>query len=583
MYRFKSKLNSNNTKPCLEISKATSKDEGALVELAIFDLKQKKELTRQSLKFEVKLKLVSDLRAVKPTFLENSTAELTCEVNKKPLKLKLNKNPDQPTAVSEFNLNPSIDYQSLKNDKYEIEITKSLDSFKIKIRINNVQPGSDQDSGKYWIEMDDGQLKTNEANLSIKEVDLEFSENIKTSNKNPLEGIENIEIDFKLNKKIPVAQLFDLEIQVIFNKTKTIEKTSYRIEENEFGYKIIMQNPAQLNDSGNYLLRLTKTQEKSPNSLTFEVTASNIFTLELPETLEVYLDEQLKLEVKSSQSLIVYKWIKDGKKVNSPVSNSTRQQLIYSFVVKNAKLSDSGLYEFVCEDQFRPEMKTKTQCMVTVKERTERQIKSLKDLGTVRVKEGETIDLSVKFDKLIDPATVEIYLNDAKLETNDANPYVTTEFTPTTLVFSIKIENAQKPRDEGKYKVKTPNSESDCQVLVEDKPLRFITELENVKIKVFPEHLSIIDKDYSNEARFECELSRSFTDISWMVNNTLVSSESKKYKIESSSDNTKHTLIFNDCCLADSGSSVQIKLNSVDKISMAKLKVSLFVNFHTFF
>jgi hypothetical protein len=115
-------------------------------------------------------------------------------------------------------------------------------------------------------------------------------------------------------------------------------------------------------------------------------------------------------------------------------------------------------------------------------------------------------------------------------------------------------------------------------VVVEEKPLKFLSELESVKVRLLPEFLAAVaaaDKEYGNEARFACELSRSYTDVTWLVNNTLVAadSEQSRYTIEKSSDSLKHSLVIRGCALVDSGTSVQIKLNSVDKISMAKLKV----------
>ncbi|CAM6005235.1 unnamed protein product [Sphagnum balticum] len=219
-------------------------------------------------------------------------------------------------------------------------------------------------------------------------------------------------------------------------------------------------------DSGNYTLKLNKTQEKAPNSIVFEVTSKNIFTLELPETLEVYIDEPMKLEVKSNQPLLVYKWFKDGEKL--------------------------------CQGRVNK----------------------------------------------------------------------------STYVYSIHVESAQRARDQGTVCIKTANSASECQVVVEEKPLRFLTELDAVKIKLLPDFARAPagDTEYLNEAKFACELSRPYTDVTWLVNNTPVSVNGR-YNIEVSNDSLRHSLVIRDCTLVDSGTSVQIRLNSVDKISIAKLKV----------
>ncbi|CAM6005236.1 unnamed protein product [Sphagnum balticum] len=200
-------------------SKASVKDEGALVELVIYDLKQKKELARQSLQFEVRLKLVSDLRPAKSSFSEDTPVELTCELNKKPFKLVVLKSPSQPVKVAEFVSIGETEKLTALDGKCELDLVKSVDCYKLKFRLNNAQP---DDSAKYWLEVDEGELKTNEVTVNVKETELEFVESIRTGNKNPVEDIEHIEIEFKLNKRVLATQLLESEaVTVVFNKTRS--------------------------------------------------------------------------------------------------------------------------------------------------------------------------------------------------------------------------------------------------------------------------------------------------------------------------------------------------------------------------
>ena len=579
LYRFKPKLNIYGTEATLEMSKLSSKDEGALVELKLYDLKQKKELISQSLKFGLKLKLLNVLQAAKFIFLENSPGELNCELNKKPRKAILFK--EESKVLTEFEFSPKLDNERVVvpyKQKYEFETLKSADgSYYAKIKINQLQPGKTKDAGKYWIEFDDAELTTNEAVLNVKEIELEFTENIKTSNKTPLEGIQPIEIEFKLNKKVPTSQLLDSEIEVIYAKAKTVDKKMFNIEENDFGYKIIMKNPASLVDSGVYNLKLTSSQNKSPNSLQFDVTSKNLFSLELPETLEVFVDETIKLEVKTNQPIFTFQWYKNSEKLYLPSSSSSKQQqLSYIFSVKSAKLSDTGIYKFVCEDQFSSaDIQTHSKCNVTVKERPE---KLTKALGDLRVKEGDIINLSAKFDKPIDLNKLELHLNNEKLKPNtllsSLNPKI--NFNPNTAVLSIQFDSAQTSH-QGKFKLKTPHTECECQVTVEEKPLKFIKELDSVRLKILPQGFAATaaESEYSNEACFGCELSKppsAFEPVIWLINDKQVVSDGDRFKVESLENGHVHKLTMSTCTLADSGAVVTVKVNA-KTTSLAKLKV----------
>lgn len=576
MLRFKPRLDDQANEACLDINKMTSKDEGALVECVLFDMKQKKEIKRQSLRFEVRLKLLNDLRPTKSSFMENSEGELACEVNKKPLSITVYKNPTEQVKLAEFNGDKSLDDEKLASpdSKYSLEINRTLDGFKLKLKVSQLQPGAQGDAGKYWLVLNTDELTTNEANLSVKELELEFVDPIKTPNKTLFENEQFIEIQFKLNKKVPVTQLLDYEIQVLLNRTKLVDKTSYTIEEaGDFYYTIKWKNPAQMTDGGQYQLKLASTLEKTVNSLQFDIVSKNLFTLELPESIEVYEDEPIKLEVRSNQIIVAFQWYKNKERAYSQVPQAKRsQQPIYTFVVKNAKLSDAGVYEFVCEDAVASvEVKTRTQCQVVVKERAERQVKSLNDLGVVRVREGETINLTVKFDKPIDPSSIELFFNES-IKLNDAE-YVKTSFNVSTYVYTVQIPDSVHARDQGKYIVKSANTQSECQVLVEEKPLKFVNELENVKLKILPEalkSLESVNEDYSRTARFECTLSKPSTDVTWYINDEKVT-PSDRILVEIV--DKKHSLIIKNCTLEDSGSLVQIKLNSNNKASLAKLKV----------
>jgi hypothetical protein len=541
-----------------EIKPLKAADEGGLVEVAIIKLDNNKELQRLSLRFDKPLKLLSELKTTKPQYVEEGVAEMSCEVNKIPEKIVLAKNPKEPVELITITPNTSLEKQIIdENDKYKIELKKTKDdSYKLTIAISDLVPK--EDAAKYWLSFNEDELSSNECQLNIQPVELKFKGDITTPNKNPLDSIEHIQINFSLNKKVPVEDLLS-DLQVVLKrplkKEEVLPVSSYDLVLDEekpettaksvVSYKIVMKLPASVDtDTGIYNLKLNSSKDKSPNSLNIEVLSRNLFVMEMPEKLELFEGEPLKLQVKCNQQIINYYWLKDDEKLSYREDQKNKvEKLTFMFSISAAKLADSGAYEFVCDDfkertQNAQLIKTRSKCDVLVKPKQERQIKSLNDLGTIRLKEGDTLVLPVKFDKRVPEEDIGVYLNGNEFVPEEHGNEVSIKYNPDLNTYVVQIENVQPGRDEGVFKITSPNTESECKVIIEEKPLKFVTEIENFKIKVLPPIFyeraasnEALLSGYPRTATYECQLSKYYTDIVWSVNDKPVESERFKVKL----------------------------------------------------
>ncbi|CAF0740265.1 unnamed protein product [Brachionus calyciflorus] len=483
-------------------------------------------------------------------------------------------------------------YQDFSNpDLLENKYLPDSEDFN-KLHILNVSSFNNYtDQGTYTIKFFD---KNNQL-LAESSIFVEFDDKVKfcgdisTPNLSPIENEDFIIINFKLNKNLDSNELDQnlvLFIKLNNKEELTVPTDTYEIqivepvnyEINEYKFFLKMKNKAKLQDSGEYGLKLLSLNETS-NSLVFDVISENIFNLELPEFLEILEGECLELKVKCNQKISVYHWEKDSIKY-SIKSNLKSNDLSYTLKITESVLSDSGVYVFICDEFNDKPVKNSTKCTVTVKPRPEKQIKSLNDLGTIRVKEGEPLSLTVKFDRQIDENSISVFLNGKEL-TKDLD-YLSIKLNPITNAFSIQIDSSKPIRDDGIYKVTSPNTESDCRVIVEEKPNNFLTELDNVNVKVLPEifyklklnqdDLDTLFDSYKPDAEFECELSKSCTDVSWLINNNFIE-ESEKFTFKISEDGKKHVLIIKNCTIGDNKSQICFKLNKNSKQSQAELKV----------
>ena len=160
-----------------------------------------------------------------------------------------------------------------------------------------------------------------------------------------------------------------------------------------------MKKPASLTDSGLYTLKLNSTKQKAPNNLNIQVLPKDLFTLALPEKIELFEGERLNLEVKLNKPVNQVNWSKDTESLKLSPTSFINEKLAYSVLISQVKLEDAGKYRFECDELDDNNEKYFSECLVIVKPKPEKLVKSLKDLGTVRVKEGETVNLLVKFDK----------------------------------------------------------------------------------------------------------------------------------------------------------------------------------------
>lgn len=570
-------------------------DEGGIVEVALIALKDNSEVNRLELKFGVKLMLLTDLKPVKPEFPEETTGELVCELNKKPEKLVVFKNAKKPVEAIYFNSEPKPEGEKIDQEKFTLELIKNKDStFKVKLGVKILSPC---DADTYWIQFNDNELTTNEANLKVQATELKFTDNIKTPNNNPLEGVEHIEIQFSLNKNVPSKELIN-DVQVLLRrplkKDDVLNSNDYELvlyEETEkpkdsksYFFALKMKNQASLIDTGSYSLKIKSSGQKSPNSLDINVMNKNLFCMELPESIEIFEQEPLRLQVKCNQPIQNYHWLKDAEKVQSGEPPKS-DRMSFAFTIPEAKLSDAGTYEFLCADFKKKEnsdsIKSSSKCIVTIKKRPEKQVKSLNDLGTIKIKEGETLTLPVKFDKPMEIGDIKLFQNGKEFVPTEHGNDVEVKLSPLSNTFTMQINNAMPGRDEGRYKLTSPNTESECTVIVEEKPIKFVTELENFKIKVLPavfyetnfsaEDQEALQTAYPQTAQFDCQLSKPCNDVTWLFNDKPI--DESRFQTHTTEDGKKHFLTVKNCLLSDNNVNITIKLNKSQKKSTAQLKI----------
>lgn len=128
------------------------------------------------------------------------------------------------------------------------------------------------------------------------------------------------------------------------------------------------------------------------------------------------------------------------------------------------------------------------------------------------------------------------------------------------------------------------NTETECQVVVEEKPLKFTSELANCRLKVLPLVFYSSEQtaktggflsSYPNTGHFECTLSHSCTEVQWYINDTVIDEaikDSKRYEV-SHVLGKSHSLTIKDCAVIDTDSIVEIRLKKSGKKSHGTLKV----------
>ena len=504
----------------LEIKPLIKAEEGCLIEACI--VSDNSELKRTSIVLEKPLKLLKELKSLKANYIEGSNGEMACEISKKPLNAKLFKNKNKNISELLFvHFDKDQEGQKINENDFIIEYKKG-DSNNFKISINNVN--YNDHLANYWVEFNDNQLCSNECFLNINKTEIKFVGKIEALNYNPIENIDKIEIKFTLNKFLSIEEL-NTDLQVIAKKPikpETINSSSFTInvcDSKDLTYVLTMKNAVSYLDSGIYLLKLISSRQESANSLEISCLPSNLFTVELPERLEIFEEEPLKLQVKCIMSPKNFEWLKDSETINKK-ERLTSVNSTFIYTVSNAKMSDSGVYEFICKDfaekQKFETMKCSSKCLVVVKKVPEKQIKSLNDLGLVRVREEDPINLTVKFDKPLEKESIKVYLNENEFTPEEHGDECFIKYNKENNTFNIQIIKSKKGRDDGKFRIKSPNSESECEVFIEEKPLKIVKEIENVKLKILPsifyeksskDHSSL--NSYSRTAVFECDLSKS--------------------------------------------------------------------------
>ena len=251
-------------------------------------------------------------------------------------------------------------------------------------------------------------------------------------------------------------------------------------DESEFSYTIVMKELAQLEDSGNYSLKIKSNGHRSPNSLNFDVLNNQLILNRLPEKLELFENELLNLEVGFTRPVKFHEWTKDSKALTNKSLKIKNGKLTESISIPSVKIEDGGVYDFKCSDDNDSE-KHSTFCEVIVKERPEKILKPLKDIS---VKEGQQIELIVQLDRLIPDEKINWIFKGIPFESSKHGEDVTIKSIPETKSYQIIIKNSLKIRDDGVFGFKTPNTFSECKVEVEETPIVFKKELENFKLKV---------------------------------------------------------------------------------------------------
>lgn len=575
---------------CFEVKPVRSSEEGALIQAAIVKLKDNAEVARATLQLEKNLKLLSDLKASKAKYEQDEPVEFSCEFSQMPLSLVLSKSPKEPREVLSCAFDLTKDSQKYDIDAYTVQVTKQKDG-SYKLRVTNNKPSFREDNDKFWLALNGSEISTNECKIEIKQAGLKFAGDISAPKSQLVDSKDKLELCFSLNRTGVTVDEIKSDVQALLVRDGSKKEDTFLAGSFELAlidsdsaattkFRLTMKQTVSENDSGEYTLKLKSSGDKSPNAVKINVENSNFFLSELPESIEIFEGELLKLELKCIKIVSKFSWIKDGANLTVKEDKYKKDKLVYAFEVKSAKGTDAGVYEFHCEEGSG---KAFSKCTVTVKTKPEKLLKSLNDLGQVKVKEGETINLKVKFDR-------EVKLEDLKLTLNDA------EFVPTDHgdqceiklnkdnEYTVQIKGAKLGRDDGKYKLVSKNTESECSVAIEEKPLKFISELEHCRLKVLPDVFyascdAEMAEKYPREASFECNLSSACTEVDWFINDTLIDGEIKEAKRYTVSHvlGKAHTLTISDCVPADTDSTVEIRLRNAKSPmkSKAQLKVEI--------
>jgi serine/threonine protein kinase len=481
----------------------------------------------------------------------------------------------------------------------------------IKLKIDNLQLS---DNSIYTLKVDDSEssykLVVNELSVKfIKELSYEIVSSEDKSNCQyclKLSSTTNKSLNL-IDNKYTIKWFKDGNlIKTETSKSSKINKYD-QSSEDEKKTHILFVNNLEKNDCGKYEIRIYENQSDT-------ILAQSVTTLKLSE-LEKYLPEEpsligslessnekptegqsvcvsTKLSLPIDRKLYKIQWY-----VNKEPVEQTRKFPRYfienkkdiepSFEIIDLRESEEGSEIDIALIKLD---NNKELCRQSIKlkesQKVEKQIRSLKDLGIVKLKEGETINLKVKFDKYVPEKDIKLYLNDKEFNPIEHGSNVEIKYRPEIQEYSVVIGNAQTGRDEGRYKIQTPNTKSDCQVLIEEKPLKFVNEFENYKLKILPavifEHgetetnKQAFESHFSRTAAFECVLSKQFTDVTWFINDILIDGSIKdfeRYKINKSEDGKTHNLLIHNCTLDDNEKTIQIRLNKVNKKSSAVLKV----------
>ena len=127
----------------------------------------------------------------------------------------------------------------------------------------------------------------------------------------------------------------------------------------------------------------------------------------------------------------------------------------------------------------------------------------------------------MKFDREVKQEDLKLFLNDNEFVPAEHGDQVEFKLNKDN-EYTIQITGAQLGRDDGKYKLVSKNTESECSVVIEEKPLKFISELEHCRLKVLPEAFyasgdSDLLKKHPRDETFECNLSSGCTEVDWYV------------------------------------------------------------------
>lgn len=444
--------NPSEIETCFEIKPLKRTDEAALIQAALVTVKDNKEIKRASVQLEQPIKFVSDLKTGKGKYEESEPVEMICELNKIPESLKLLRSPQTPEDIFNITLDTQKDKQTVEIDNYTVQVVQSKDKT-FKVKVTNHKPDQAVDSAKFLIELNEGELTSNECSLEIKPAKLKFTEDIKALTTDLIENKNKIEISFTLSRKDLKPEDIKADVQLVLKRGRSKEDTftssvfevtvsPEQLSTETTTFLLTMKDFASESDSGEYYLKLKSSGERSPNTVMLNVENSNFFLLELPEMLEVYEGEMIKLAVKCTKIVSEFTWTKNGEKLVVKEDKYKKDKLSYLFEVKQAKESDAGDYVFSCEHG-----KASCKCTVTVKVKPEKLVKSLGDL--VKVKEGETINLKVTYDKPVAEKDLQLFLNDAPFVPSDHGDLAEVKLNKNE--FTVQIKNAQATRDEGIY------------------------------------------------------------------------------------------------------------------------------------